>query len=38
MSKNKQQDKQRQERREDKHAVAAILVKMPEIWTDAPVR
>ena len=34
MSDNKQQDEQR----EEKQAVTAVSVKMPEFWTDAPVR
>ena len=38
MSDNEQQDERRQEQREDKHAIAAVSVKMPEFWTDCPVR
>jgi hypothetical protein len=37
MSDNEQQDKQRQERREEK-TIAAVSLKMPEFWTDCPVR
>jgi len=37
MSDNKQQDEWRQERREEK-TIVAVSVKMPEFWTNCPVR